>query len=216
MRRQIAVLASHAGTVLQAIIDACAEGRLAADVCLIISNNSRSGAAQRAERHGVPFRHLSGQTHPDPGALDAAIVEALVERRADIVFLAGYMKKLGPRTLARFQGRILNTHPALLPKFGGRGMYGARVHAAVLAAGDAVTGVSVHRVEGEYDTGPVIAQCQVPVQPGDDVETLSARVQTRERQFVVETLDRIARGELLDLGGAVPGGAAAGEGGARG
>jgi phosphoribosylglycinamide formyltransferase-1 len=196
MRKQIAVLASGAGTVLQAVIDGCADGRLAADICVIISNNSASGAALRAERHGIPFRHLSGQTHADPVALDAAIVEALIEHRTDIVFLAGYMKKLGPRTLAEFHGRIINTHPALLPKFGGHGMYGARVHAAVLAAGDRVTGVSVHRVEGEYDTGPVLAQCEVPVLPGDDVEALSARVQTRERLFVVETLARIARGEL--------------------
>lgn len=196
MRKKIAVLASHAGTVLQAIIDGCADARLAADICLIISNNSRSGAAQRAERHQIPFRHLSGQTHSDAAALDAAVLGALVEHRADLVFLAGYMKKLGPRTLEHFHGRILNTHPALLPKFGGLGMYGARVHAAVLAAGDRVTGVSLHRVEGEYDTGPVIAQCEVPVLPGDDVEALSARVQTRERSFVVETLAQIARGEL--------------------
>src|SRR5262245_24097300 len=111
MRKQIAVLASHAGTVLQAIIDGCTDGKLAADVCLTIGNNSGSGAALRAERHRIPFRHLSGQTHPEPAALDAAIVEALGEHRADIVFLAGYMKKLGPRTLSQFRGRILNTHP---------------------------------------------------------------------------------------------------------
>jgi phosphoribosylglycinamide formyltransferase 1 len=197
MRKQIAVLASHNGTVLQAIIDGCADGRLPADVCLIISNNSASGAAQRADRHGIVFRHLSGQTHADENELDAAILQALLERRADLVFLAGYMKRLGPRTLEHYRGRILNTHPALLPKFGGQGMYGARVHAAVLAAGDSVTGVSVHRVEeGDYDTGKVIAQCQVPVLSGDDVDALSERVQTRERQFVVETLARIARGEL--------------------
>jgi phosphoribosylglycinamide formyltransferase-1 len=196
MRKQIAVLASGAGTVLQAVIDGCADGRLAADVCVVISNNSGSGAALRAERHQIPFRHLSGQTHADPAALDAAVLGTLVEHRTDLVFLAGYMKKLGPRTLAHYHGRIINTHPALLPKFGGLGMYGARVHAAVLAAGEAVTGVSVHRVEGEYDTGPVLAQCEVAVLPGDSVETLSARVQTRERVFVVETLARIARGEL--------------------
>jgi phosphoribosylglycinamide formyltransferase 1 len=196
MRKQIAVLASGAGTVLQAIIDACADGRVAADICLIISNNSRSGAALRAERHGLELRHLSGQTHADPAALDAAILEALIERGTELVFLAGYMKKLGPRTLQHFRGRILNTHPALLPRFGGVGMYGARVHAAVLAAGDELTGISVHQVEGDYDTGPVLAQCEVPVLPGDDVDTLSARVQTRERLFVVETLARIASGEL--------------------
>jgi phosphoribosylglycinamide formyltransferase 1 len=196
MRKQIGVLASGAGTVLQAVIDGCADGRLAADVCVVVSNNSGSGAAQRAERHAIPFRHLSGQTHVEPEALDAAILGALVDHGTDIVFLAGYMKRLGPRTLAHFRGRIINTHPALLPKFGGLGMYGSRVHAAVLASGERVTGVSVHRVEGEYDTGPVLAQCEVPVLPGDDVEALSARVQTRERLFVVETLARIARGEL--------------------
>lgn len=196
MRKQIAVLASGAGTVLQAVIDGCADGRLAADVCLVISNNSRSGAALRAERHQIPFRHLSAQTHPEPGALDAAVVQALDAHRTDIVFLAGYMKKLGPRTLTQFRGRIINTHPALLPKFGGLGMYGSRVHAAVLASGEKVTGVSVHRVEGEYDTGPVLAQCEVPVLPDDDIETLSARVQTRERLFVVETLAKLASGEL--------------------
>jgi phosphoribosylglycinamide formyltransferase-1 len=197
MKKHIAILASHAGTVLQAIIDACADQRLPGEVCLIISNNSHSGAAQRAARHGIPFRHLSGQTHEDPAELDLAIEQSLLEHGAELVFLAGYMKKLGPRTLARFRGRLLNTHPALLPKYGGHGMYGARVHAAVLDAGEVVTGVSVHQVEEEYDTGRVIAQCEVPVLAGDNVESLSARVQTRERQFVVDTLARIARGELL-------------------
>jgi phosphoribosylglycinamide formyltransferase-1 len=196
MHERLAVLASHAGTVLQAILDGCSSGQLPARVSLIISNNSGSGAAQRAERHNIPFRHLSGQTHPSPDELDHAILDALLQQRADIVFLAGYMKKLGPRTLAHFRGRILNTHPALLPKFGGQGMYGARVHAAVLEAGDPVTGVSVHLVEAEYDTGPIVAQCEVPVLAGDSVQTLSDRVQARERQFVVETLARIVRGEI--------------------
>jgi phosphoribosylglycinamide formyltransferase-1 len=197
MSRRIAVLASHAGTVLQAIIDACEGSDLPCEVVLIVSNNSRSGAAQRADRHGIPFRHLSGQTHVDPEQLDRAMLAALVEHGAELVFLAGYMKKLGPCTLAHFRGRVLNTHPALLPRFGGQGMYGARVHAAVLAAHEAVTGISVHQVNAEYDEGPVVAQCEVPVLPGDTVESLSERVQTRERQFVVETLGRIARGELL-------------------
>jgi phosphoribosylglycinamide formyltransferase-1 len=196
MHENLAIFASHAGTVLQAIVDGCSSGELPARVGLIISNNSGSGAALRAERHGIPFRHLSGQTHAAPHDLDSAILDALLERRADIVFLAGYMKKLGPRTLAHFRGRILNTHPALLPKFGGQGMYGARVHAAVLDAGDPVTGISVHLVEAEYDTGPIVAQCEVPVLPGDTVETLSERVQARERQFVVETLRRTVRGEI--------------------
>jgi phosphoribosylglycinamide formyltransferase 1 len=194
--KQIAVLASHAGTVLQAIIDACESGGLRARVCLIVSNNSQSGARQRAERHAIPFCHLSSQTHPDAALLDRAVCDALAGQRAELVFLAGYMKKLGNHTLERFQGRILNTHPSLLPRFGGQGMYGARVHQAVIAAGERVSGVTVHRVDAEYDTGPIVAQCEVPVLAGDSPEALAARVQAREREFVVETLARIVDGEL--------------------
>jgi len=194
--KRIAVLASHAGTVLQAIVDACEAGRLSARVCLIVSNNSHSGAHQRAERHELPFRHLSSQTHPDPELLDLAVCEALDSAGTELVFLAGYMKKLGRHTLTRFQGRVLNTHPSLLPRFGGQGMYGARVHQAVIAAGDRVSGVTVHRVDAEYDTGPVVAQCEVPVLSGDTPEVLAARVQAREREFVVETLQAIVSGQI--------------------
>lgn len=192
----IAVLASHAGTVLQAIIDATEAGQLPAKVCLIVSNNSQSGAHQRAERHHIPFQHLSSQTHPDPEQLDRAVCEALEAHGAQLVFLAGYMKKLGDHTLRRFQRRILNTHPSLLPRFGGQGMYGSRVHQAVIAAGERQSGVTVHLVDADYDTGPIVAQCPVPVLDGDTPETLAARVQARERELVVETLGRIVSGEL--------------------
>jgi phosphoribosylglycinamide formyltransferase-1 len=165
-------------------------------VCLIVSNNSHSGAHQRAERHGIPFRHLSSQTHPDAELLDRALCEALDSERAELVFLAGYMKKLGRHLLTRFAGRVLNTHPSLLPRFGGQGMYGARVHQAVIAAGDRVSGVTVHRVDAEYDTGPIVAQCEVPVLSGDTPEALAARVQARERDFVVETLQGIVSGQI--------------------
>jgi phosphoribosylglycinamide formyltransferase-1 len=194
--KRIAVLASHAGTVLQAIVDACEAARLSARVCLIVSNNSNSGAHQRAERHDIPFCHLSSQTHPDAELLDVALCEALDDAGTELVFLAGYMKKLGRHTLTRFQGRILNTHPSLLPRYGGQGMYGARVHQAVIAAGESVSGVTVHRVDAEYDTGPVVAQCEVPVLPGDTPEALAARVQAREREFVVETLEGIVSGRI--------------------
>jgi phosphoribosylglycinamide formyltransferase 1 len=185
---RLGVLASHEGTTLQAVLDAVAERRLVATVALVISNNRDSGALRRAHAAGVPAAHLSSVTHPEPDALDRAICERLVNARVDLVLLAGYLKKLGPRVLSRFTGRILNTHPALLPKYGGQGMFGARVHEAGLAAGDTETGVSVHLVDAQYDTGPVIAQCRVPVLPGDSAATLAARVQARERDFVVETL----------------------------
>jgi phosphoribosylglycinamide formyltransferase-1 len=193
---RLAVIASHEGTTLQSVLDAVADGRLAATVGVVIANNRESGALRRARAARVPALHLSSVTHPDRDDLDGAILTALKDARADLVLLAGYMKKLGPRVLTSFAGRILNTHPALLPKFGGQGMYGDRVHAAVLAAGEAETGVSIHLVDAEYDAGPVVAQCRVPVLPSDTVAQLAARVQAREREFVVETLASwIARSE---------------------
>src|SRR4029453_2801536 len=132
---------------------------------------------------GSPSRrsavHLSSRTHRDPATLDAAIREVLVAAAVDVVFLAGYMKRLGPFVLGTFQGRILNTHPALLPRFGGRGMYGDRVFEAVLDAGEAESGVSIHLVDREYDTGPIVRQCKVPVLRDDSVDDLKARVRAR-------------------------------------
>ena len=181
---------------MQAILDACASGELPAEVALVLSNNGGSGALRRARESGAVALHLSGKTHPEPGALDAAIAAALAAHEVGVVMLAGYMKKLEPLTLARYQGRILNTHPALLPKFGGHGMYGMNVHEAVLAAGERESGQSVHLVDAEYDTGRVLAQAKVPVHASDTGATLAARVQERERRLVVDVLGQIARGEL--------------------
>jgi phosphoribosylglycinamide formyltransferase 1 len=193
---RIGVLASHEGTTLQAILDACAEREITGRVVVVISNNSDSGALRRARAAGAEAVHLSSKTHPEPGALDAAVSHALARNQVDVVMLAGYMKKLGPGLLEQYRGRILNTHPALLPKFGGHGMYGMRVHEAVLAAGETESGPSVHLVDAEYDTGRVLAQAQVPVEAGDTPETLAARVQERERRLVVAVLGQIAQGEF--------------------
>ena len=190
----VAVLASHEGTTLQAILDAQVSGTLFAQVTLVISNNSASGALARSRSADIPCRHLSSKTHPSPVALDDAICSALDSAQADVVFLAGFMKKLGPLTLTRYRNRILNTHPALLPKFGGRGMYGMHVHRAVLDSGDDVSGASVHLVDGDYDTGPVIAQTHVTVENDDTPEQLAARVQAAERSLVVQVLSELARG----------------------
>jgi phosphoribosylglycinamide formyltransferase-1 len=190
---RLGVLASHEGTTLQAVLDAVAAGRLAAVVAVVISNNRESGALRRARAADVPAVHLSSATHPDADALDRAILQSLTAARVDTVLLAGFLKKLGPRVLGAFGGRMMNSHPALLPKFGGQGMYGDRVHEAVLAAGESETGVSIHLVDADYDTGPIVAQCRVPVVPGDSVAELAARVQAREKELVVETLAHLAR-----------------------
>ena len=194
---RIGVLASGEGTTLQSIIDACEQGRINGRVVAVISNNSSSGALRRARAAGVETFHLSSVTHSSGDSLDAAICGALQGARADVIFLAGYMKRLGACTLAAFPARILNTHPALLPKFGGQGMFGDRVFEAVLAAGESESGASVHLVDGEYDTGVVVRQERVPILPGDTVESLKARVQACEREAVVATLAAIASGELL-------------------
>lgn len=182
------VLASGEGLTLQALLDAIAAGQLAAELALVVSNNADSGALRRARAAGIPVRHLSAATHPDPAALDAALTQALREARTEIVVTTGYMKRLGPQVMAAFSGRMINVHPSLLPKYGGQGMYDRHVHAAVLAAGETESGCSVHFVEGDYDSGPVIAQARVPVLAGDTVDSLSERVKQRERLLLVDVL----------------------------
>ncbi len=185
---RIAVLASHGGSILQAILDACRTGRLPAEVVLVIGNNSGSLALRRAAKAGIKRLHLSSKTHPGPGELDIAIRDALLDAKADWIMLAGYMKKLGANTLAAFPRRILNTHPALLPKHGGRGFYGRNVHRAVLDSGETESGATVHFVEADYDTGPIVAQARVPVWTHDSVADLEERVQIAERELVIDTL----------------------------
>jgi phosphoribosylglycinamide formyltransferase-1 len=193
---KIGVLASHEGTTLQCILDACATGRIQGQVVVVISNNGDSGALSRAKAAGIPAHHLSSVTHPVQDTLDAAINAALAAGQVDLVFLAGYLKRLGPATLAAFRGRVLNTHPALLPRFGGQGMFGDHVFKAVLASGESESGVSVHLVDANYDTGRVVRQVRVPVETADSVESLKARVRECEREVVVQTLAAIATGEL--------------------
>lgn len=196
MRLRIGFLASHGGSTLAAIVDAIRDGLIAADAAVAISNNSGAGALARARAAGIPAVHLSAATHPDPMALDRAMRGTLECHGADLVVLSGYMKKVGPLTLERFRGRILNTHPALLPKFGGQGMYGIQVHQAVLTAGERVTGVSIHLVDEHYDHGPVISRHRIAVLPGDTAESLQERVKVAERELFVQTLADIAVGRL--------------------
>ncbi len=190
---RLAVLASHQGTTLQAVLDACQQNILEATVAVVVSNNSRSGAMQRARAAGVVTVHISGKTHNDEDAADIALLQALQNAKADWVLLLGYMKKLGPRTLNAYGGRILNTHPALLPKFGGKGFFGRKVHEAVLAAGESESGATVHLVDTDYDTGPILSQIRVPVLTSDTVEDLEERVKQAEHKLLIECLVDITK-----------------------
>jgi phosphoribosylglycinamide formyltransferase-1 len=191
---RLAIFASGAGTTAQAVIDACADGRIDGEVVLIVANNAGAAVLERATAAGIARRHLSASTDPDPQALERAMIDALRDAGATHVLLAGYMKKLGPGVTAAYAGRIYNTHPALLPAHGGRGMYGDRVHAAVLADGQARSGATVHLVTDEYDAGPIVAAVEVPVLAGDDVASLGERVRAAERELVVEVLATLAGG----------------------
>jgi phosphoribosylglycinamide formyltransferase 1 len=196
MKLRLGFLASHGGSNVQAIIDACREGRLDAEPCVVISNNSDAMVLDRAMAARVPAFHLSSHIHPDPARLDEAILGVLEKHRVNVIVLAGYMKKLGPKTLARYRGRVLNIHPALLPKFGGKGMYGHHVHEAVLAAGEKESGATVHIADAEYDEGRILAQKKVPVKADDTPDSLAERVLEVEHQLYAETLQRIASGDI--------------------
>ena len=195
----IGILASGGGTNLQAIIDAERTGTLGAHIVTVISNNSRSGALERARLAGIPQYHLSSVTHANADKLDRAICNILAASKADYIVLAGYMKKIGLKALETFQNRIVNIHPSLLPKYGGKGMYGIKVHQAVIAAGERMSGVTVHLVNERYDEGQVISQRTVDVEPSDTAETLQKRVLAIEHELYVDTLNRIATGEIKIL-----------------
>jgi len=196
---RLGVLVSGRGSNLEAVLAAVADGRLPGiEPRIVISNRPGVHALAVAERHGVPTRVLSRSVMPDPGARDGAIGQALAEAGCEIALLAGYDRLLRAPYFAAFDGETINIHPSLLPRHGGRGMVGLAVHAAVLAAGDAETGVSIHRVSADLDAGPLLAQVRVPVRADDDPESLARRVLTVEHAFLVETLGRLGREGLLE------------------
>jgi phosphoribosylglycinamide formyltransferase-1 len=199
-RPRLGFLASHNGTNMRAIVVACRQGWLNAEPALLISNNRDCGAIAWAELQGVAWRHMSATKLGSELALDEAMARDLKTANVDLVVLAGYMRKLGPKTLVAYSKRILNVHPALLPHFGGQGMYGKHVHEAVLKSGEQISGATIHIVDGEYDHGPIVAQAEVPVEPGDTPDTLAARVQAAEQDLYPRVLQSIISGKI-DLDG---------------
>jgi len=191
-RLRLGVLASGGGTNLQSIIDRTLDGSLSAEVVLVVSNNSNAGALERARRHGIEAMHISAVTEGSPEMVDRRIAREMKKRNVDLVILAGYMKKVGPELLGAYEGKVLNIHPALLPKFGGKGMYGMRVHEAVIAAGEKESGPTVHIVDERYDHGPIVAQMRVPVYPDDTPETLQKRVLEKEHEIYPAAIQKIA------------------------
>lgn len=188
MSARVAVLASGRGSNLQALIDhvAALGANAASQIVLVGSNRADAHALNRARDANITAESFSAS---DDGA---ALLALLEKHRVELIVLAGYLKKVPPRVVSAYRGRIVNVHPGLLPEFGGAGMYGARVHEAVLASGAKFSGVSVHLVDDEFDRGPLVAQWRVPVLDGDTPESLAARVLEAEHIVLPRAVEMIA------------------------
>lgn len=199
--RRIAVLASGGGSNLQALIDHFAgPGASAGVLCWVGSDKPQAGALTRASAAGIPTGHVAS---PSDGE---SLLAQLQAANADLLVLAGYLKLIPAVVVRAFHGRLINIHPALLPAFGGAGMYGQRIHAAVLEHGATVTGVTVHFVDEQFDRGPILAQWPVPVLPGDTPAILGARVLQVEHRLFPLCVAAVAAGSIeLDDDGRVRG-----------
>lgn len=192
----LALLASGQGSNCQAIHKAIEAGDLAAHIGVVISNNAEAGVLEWAKAEGLPARHISSGQFATLDEFYDHFLGALRDYRTDLIVLAGYLKKIGRPILQAYPGRVVNIHPALLPAFGGKGMYGHRVHEAVIAYGARVTGVTVHLVDEEYDHGPIVLQETLPVLDDDTPDTLSARVLQLEHRTYSKALQLFAEGRV--------------------
>jgi formyltetrahydrofolate-dependent phosphoribosylglycinamide formyltransferase len=191
---RLAVLLSGTGTTLQNLIDRIADGRLNAQIVRVISSRPDAGGIERAKRAGLPIDVVARKSFPDLASYSKHIFDLCRASRVDLVCLAGFLQLL--ELPPDFAGRILNIHPALLPSFGGKGMYGRHVHEAVLAHGAKVSGCTVHVVDQVYDHGPIVLQKTVEVRDDDTPETLAARVFAAECEAYPETIRLFAEGRL--------------------
>lgn len=185
----LVVFASGNGTTLQAVIDAIESKNLEAKISLVVSNNPNAFALERAKKSKIPTYIINEK---DDKKIDEELIKVLSKINVDLIVLAGYLKLIGPKLISKYI--IINTHPSLLPKYGGKGMYGMNVHRAVIEAKEEYSGVTLHYVNSEYDRGNTIMQTVVKVLPNDTPEDLSARVQAAEKIQLVEVLKSFAAG----------------------
>ena len=195
---RIAVLLSGKGrgSNMRALVEACRSDSFPAEVILVVSANEDAPALKAAAELGVETLAIPVPVSKEAALFEEPLLQALEERRVDLICLAGLMRKLSPRVLNRYRNRIMNIHPALLPAFGGRGFYGRRVHEEVIECGARYSGVTVHFVDEEYDHGPIVAQAVVPVEDDDTPETLAARILTEEHRLYPEAVRLFAEGRL--------------------
>jgi len=181
--KNIAILSSHNGSGLDAVIEGCNSGLLALNICLVISNNTHAKVLEKAKKYGITSHLVNAKTDAEP---DESIYKLLKKHQCDYIFLSGYMKKLSPMLTSSFT--IINSHPSLLPKYGGAGMYGRFVHEAVIKNKEKVSGVTIHEVNENYDDGKIILQKSLEVSPEDTVDTLEEKIKKLEQKAIIEGL----------------------------
>lgn len=198
--KRVGVLVSGGGSNLQSLIDAVAAGEIQAEIVTVISDKPGVYALERAARHGIPAAVVDHRDYPSRDDFTRAILDRLLGEKVDLICLAGFMRILSSFLPETYPQRMLNIHPALLPAFGGKGMYGLRVHEAVLASGAKFSGATVHIVTSETDVGPIVCQEVVPVADDDTPETLARRVLEVEHRIYPRALKLLAE-DLLEIDG---------------
>jgi len=189
------VFASGRGSNLQAIIDGVEEGRLNCEIVFVMSNNSSSGALEIARKKNIPAYHLSERVF-HKNNFEESLIDLLEKHKPDLIVLAGYMKLVSISVIRRFENRIINIHPALLPKFGGKGMYGMNVHNAVFQAGEKVSGVTIHIVNENYDEGKIIYQEKIDISDCKSPEEIAEKVLKLEHKVYPEVIQKIIEGKI--------------------
>ena len=193
-RARIAVFISGSGSGLQALIRASARGDLCGDIVLVVASTKKAYGLERAAMAGIESFVFRSKKYQTPEAASTDLLEQLQARAVDYIALAGYLSLLPAAVVRAYHNRITNIHPALLPKFGGKGMYGHHVHEAVIAAGETESGPTVHLVNERYDDGAILEQVRIPVLPGDSPDTLAARVLAEEHKLYPKVLDKLIKG----------------------
>ncbi len=196
---KIAVLVSGGGTNLQAIMDAISRGQITdTEIVCVISNNKDAYALTRAYDAGIPARVVSRADHPDRDEYDKALTRAVMDTGADLIVLAGFLVKIPPQMIKEFKNRIINIHPSLIPSFCGVGHYGLKVHEAALKRGVRLTGATVHIVDEDMDTGPILLQKAVDIQPADTPEILQRSVMEQAEWILLpQAIDMLAHGRII-------------------
>lgn len=196
MSVKIAVLVSGGGTNMQAVIDQIEEGNINGKIEVVISSKDTAYALDRAAQHGIEGIYIGKKNYPDSVKRTEAILKVLQEKKIELIVLAGYMSILDEKLVNAYKGKIINVHPSLIPSFCGKGYYGEKVHQAALDYGVKISGATVHFVDEEADTGPVILQKPVEVQDDDTVKTLAARVLEAEHQLLPKAVKLFCEGKL--------------------